>query len=115
MLSQETIAAAKARANASNSTLSSNNIATRNGPSQYGAISSTSVASDAHRAYKPRLQARAPAVADPRTSKTATSDLADFLRNSGPPEPLPVVKKEKEEEKKSRKFWRSKKTYGDLP
>jgi hypothetical protein len=117
MLSQETIAAAKARANASNSTLSSTHTATRNGPSSYGAISSTSVASDAPRAYKPRLQAREPAVGDVRSSKTATSELADFLRNSGPPEPpmtSPAVGK-KEEEKKSRKFWRSKKTYGDLP
>jgi hypothetical protein len=115
MLSPETIAAAKARANASNSTLSSTTTP-RNGTSQYGAISSTSVASDAPRAYKPRLQARAPAVADARTtsSKTATSDLADFLRNSGPPEHVtPIVRKE--EEKKSRKFWRRGKTYGDLP
>jgi hypothetical protein len=111
MLSPETIAAAKARANASNSTLSSTTTGPRNG---YGAISSTSVASDAPRAYKPRLQARAPAVADMRSSKTATSDLADFLKNSGPPEPSvpnPVV----EEKKKSRKFWRREKTYGDLP
>jgi hypothetical protein len=115
MLSEETIAAAKARANSSNSTLSSTQTATRNGP--YGAISSTSVASDAHRAYKPRLQARAPAVSDVRSSRSATSDLADFLRNSGPPE-LPVSSPAvgaKEEEKKSRRFWRSKKTYGDLP
>jgi hypothetical protein len=114
MLSPETIAAAKARANASNSTLSSTTTP-RNGTSQYGAISSTSIASEAPRAYKPRLQARAPAVADTRTSsKTATSDLADFLRNSGPPEHVtPVVRKE--EEKKSRKFWRRGKTYGDLP
>ncbi|KAF1911481.1 hypothetical protein BDU57DRAFT_461510 [Ampelomyces quisqualis] len=110
MLSQETIAAAKARANASNSTLSSSNPATRNG-------SSTTGASDAHRAHNPRLQARAPAVVDLRSSsKTATDDLADFLRNSGPPEPPmtnPQVKRE--EEKRSRRFWRSKKTYGDLP
>lgn len=113
MLSPETIAAAKARANASNSTLSSTTTP-RNGTSQHGAISSTSIASDAPRAYKPRLQARAPAVAESRTSsKTATSDLADFLKNSGPLEPIaPVVRKE---EKKSRKFWKRGKTYGDLP
>jgi hypothetical protein len=116
MLSPETIAAAKARANASNSTLSSTMTATRNSPSQPSAMSSTSVASDAPRAYKPRLQARAPAGGDAR-SKTATSDLADFLKNSGPPEsPMSSsVAGKKEEEKKSRKFWRSKKTYGDLP
>lgn len=123
MLSQETIAAARARATASNSSLSSSNTAIRNtnGPVPFGTVSSTSVASDAPRAYKPRLQARAPAAGDARAGggKTATSDLADFLRNSGPPEPLmsPPTGSRKEEEKKSssRKFWRSKKTYGDLP
>jgi hypothetical protein len=117
MLSPETIAAAKARATASTSTLSSTHTATRN-----GALSSTSVASDAPRAYKPRLQARAPAVADTRAGKTSTSDLADFLRNSGPPEP-PVMTPAngrangngKQEERKRGRFWRSKKTYGDLP
>jgi hypothetical protein len=117
MLSPETIAAAKARASASTSTLSSTHTATRN-----GALSSTSVASDAPRAYKPRLQARAPAVADTRPGKTSTSDLADFLRNSGPPEP-PVMTPAngganangKQEERKRGRFWRSKKTYGDLP
>jgi hypothetical protein len=118
MLSEETIAAAKARANSSNSTLSSTQTATRNGPTAYGTISTTSVASDAPRAYKPRLQARAPAVSsDVRSSKSATSDLADFLRTSGPPEPLapsPTIGT-KDDGKKSRKFWRSKKTYGDLP
>ncbi|KAH7093335.1 hypothetical protein FB567DRAFT_557307 [Paraphoma chrysanthemicola] len=102
MLSPETIAAAKARATASNSTLSSTHTATRNGPGPYGAISSTSVASDAPRAYKPRLQARAPAVGDVRAGKTSTSDLADFLRNSGPPEPVaPVVQANGKEEKKT--------------
>jgi hypothetical protein len=110
MLSDETIAKAraKARLNASNPSLAS---------SGYGAVSS--VASDAPRAYKPRLQARAPAVApDIRSvSKTPTSDLADFLRNSGPPEP--VVRNEgkggKDGEEKKRRFWRRGKTYGDMP
>jgi hypothetical protein len=110
MLSDETIAKAraKARLNASNPSLAS---------SGYGAVST--VASDAPRAYKPRLQARAPAVApDIRSvSKTPTSDLADFLRNSGPPEP--VVRNEgkggKDGEEKKRRFWRRGKTYGDMP
>jgi len=119
ILSQETIAAAKARANASNSTLSSAHTATRNGPSHYTAMSTTSIGSDAPRAYKPRLQARAPSADDmARGGRTGTSDLADFLRNSGPPEPpmmTPAVGAKKEEEKKSRRFWRSKKTYGDMP
>jgi len=111
VLSEETIAAARARANASNPS------ASRNGNNVLP-VSSTYVASDAPRAYKPRLQARAPAVADAATmsSRTATSDLADFFKNSGPPEP-PVSRApvKKEEEKKSRKFWSRKKTYGDLP
>jgi len=116
MLSEETIAAARARASASNSSLSSTQTATRNGAVPFGAISSTSVGSDAHRAYKPRLQARAPPVGEIRSSKSATSDLADFLRNSGPPEPPPVSYVKKEEEKKSsRKFWNRKKSYGDMP
>ncbi|CAO2655548.1 Nn.00g043510.m01.CDS01 [Neocucurbitaria sp. VM-36] len=123
MLSEETIAAARARAAASNSSLSSSNTATRNGngPAQFGATSSTSLGSDGARNYnKPRLHARAPAAGDVRAGasvgKTATSDLADFLRNSGPPEPVKSAgSTRKEEEKKSRKFWRTKKTYGDLP
>jgi hypothetical protein len=122
VLSDETIAAAKARASTSNSTLSSSNTTTRNGHhspnSQFGAISATAVASDAPRAYKPRLQARSPAANDgPRGGKAATSDLADFLRNSGPPEPVmpsPGIAR-KEDEKRSRKFWKRGKTYGDLP
>lgn len=122
MLSQETIAAARARATASNSSLSSSNTTNRNtnGAVPFGTVSSASVSSDAPRAYKPRLQARAPVVGDARTGmgKTATSDLANFLRNSVPPEPvMSPANGRKEEEKKSssRKFWRSKKTYGDLP
>lgn len=114
MLSAETIAAARARANSSNTSVGSANTAIRNG--NYN--SSTQIASDAPRAYKPRLQART-ASGPPRTQ---TSDLADFLRNSGPPEPVqqPSLTKDlsavrKDEEKKSRKFWRSKKTYGDMP
>lgn len=157
MLSQETIAAARARAAASNSSLSSANTAVlRNGngigngngmgnggvSSSYGAVSSTSLGGSdgassspaaATRNYnKPRLAARAPAISGPggdggrsggasgggigAGGKTATSDLADFLRNSGPPEP--PVRKDDEGgggKKGSRKFWRSRKTYGDLP
>ncbi|CAE6996608.1 hypothetical protein PTNB85_04959 [Pyrenophora teres f. teres] len=107
VLSEETIAAARARANSA-----------RNGnsvpPPKTG--SSASIASEAPRAYKARLQPRAPAVADAATmsSRTATSDLADFFKNSAPPEP-PVSRAPVKEEKKSRKFWSRKKTYGDLP
>jgi hypothetical protein len=114
MLSEDTIAAARARAAGSNPSLSSGSTA-RNGAPQFGSVSSTSVTSDAPRSHKARLQARAPAVADVRGggARTNTSDLADFLKNSGPPEP--VAPPRKEEEKKSRKFWRRGKTYGDLP
>jgi hypothetical protein len=122
MLSEETIAAARARTSASNPSLSSGASTTRNGNGAappFGSVSSTSVTSDASRSYKPRLQARAPAVADMRAprGKTDTSDLADFLKNSGPMEPVMPVRREEEKEKKSRKFWRSRreKTYGDLP
>ena len=105
MLSEETIAAARARAHSNAASTSRNLNAT--------ALSSTTVSSDAPRAYKPRIQARAPAYGDARggpvggAGRTGTSDLADFLKNSGPPEPpvrtpAPPVK----EEKKSRKFWR---------
>ncbi|KAH9864256.1 hypothetical protein J1614_010190 [Plenodomus biglobosus] len=128
MLSEETIAAARARAAASNTSLSSSNSTMRNGTGPgFGTISASSLSSDAPRAYKPRLQARAPAASDARAgggSRTATSDLADFLRDSGPDVPRPrnasppVPFGKVPEEKKSRKFWRSKKnekTYGDLP
>jgi hypothetical protein len=105
MLSEETIAAARARVNASKSA-----------PGNGNGNGNMAMASDATRSYKPRLQARAPASGDARgtTARTATSDLADFLMNSGPPEP-PVTRAPVKEEKKSRKFWRSKKTYGDMP
>lgn len=109
MLSEETIAAARARVNASKS-------APQNG---YGSTQpgSTYKAPDSARSNKPRLQARAPATGEVRgpSARTATSDLADFLMNSGPPEPPVTRAAPVKEEKKSRKFWRSKKTYGDMP
>ena len=129
VLSPETIAAAKARANGSNSSLSSSATATRN----FGAVSGakngaapplgfpTSSGGEAVRAHKPKVASRvAPVVGDMR-SRTATSDLADFLRDSGPPEPVrppPGARKEEEKKKSSNmKFWRKnrEKTYGDLP
>lgn len=130
MLSEETIAAARARANASNSSLSSSNTAIRNGSTNnapFGTASTASIASDAPRAYKPRLQARAPAVADPRAGvgRTGTSDLADFLKNSGPPEPPPSSvsrsvssaggKKDDGGQQKKKRFWQRGKTFGDMP
>ncbi|KAF1845042.1 uncharacterized protein K460DRAFT_336854 [Cucurbitaria berberidis CBS 394.84] len=123
MLSEETIAAARARANVSNSSLASSNTATRNGNGSmpFGAMSSNSVASDTTRGSKPRQYARVPSAGDVRggAGKTATSDLADFLKNSGPPEPMvrpgQGAGPKKEEEKKSRKFWRTKKTYANTP
>ena len=73
-------------------------------------------------AHKPKVAARTPpVVGDVRSNRTATSDLADFLRNSGPPEPVgppPGARREEEKKKSSNmKFWRKnrEKTYGDLP
>jgi hypothetical protein len=122
LLSEETIAAAKARAAAGQNGSNSYNLtASRNGngtaPPPFGSASSSSSTN------KPRLQARAPAVADGRGgmgggSRTATSDLADFLKNSGPPEPVVQTRREEVPEKKKRFWQRGKstgKTYGDLP
>jgi hypothetical protein len=133
MLSPETIAAAKARANGSNSSLSSSATATRSFGAVSGAVNGagngaapplgfpTSSGGEAVRAHKPKVASRvAPVVGDVR-SRTATSDLADFLRDSGPLEPVrppPGARKEEEKKKSSNmKFWRKnrEKTYGDLP
>ena len=129
LLSPETVAAAKARA-ARNSTqpppsVSPSGPAPRapmnarpgKGPSAQPAIISNSITSNAPRSHKPRLQAREAATAENR-NRSATNDLADFLRNSGPPEPsapAPGSTIRKEESKRgSTKFWR-KKTYPDMP
>ncbi|CAI6313564.1 unnamed protein product [Periconia digitata] len=151
MLSPETIAAAKARAakgnanpspahfssgaaaagNPSPSTTSSSSTRNRlakftSPPSSSSAqpAVSSSVLSNAPRAHKPRLQARDP-TADSRggAGRSATNDLADFLRNSGPPpdmmanKPTPLVLPQKKEEGKrsAARFWRKNKTYGDMP
>jgi len=135
MLSEETIAAARARAAASSNTGLGSAASTKGNGNNYGngngnpngsAPAFGSISSS--NSNKPRLQARAPAVADNIRgsggvggynggggSKTATSDLADFLKNSGPPEMPPPRQERKEEEKKSKRFWRRGKTYGDLP
>ncbi|KAF1930130.1 uncharacterized protein M421DRAFT_91307 [Didymella exigua CBS 183.55] len=69
------------------------------------------------KAHKPKVAIRAPAVGDMRSNRTATSDLADFLRNSGPSEPVgtpPGARKDEEKKKSSNmKFWRKnrEKTY----
>lgn len=108
ILSEQTIAAAKARANSLSNSSPSSATAMRNG---------AAAAPDANRAQRSHSQLRAPAVADMRAKSTATSDLADFLRNSGPPE-MPAAPARKEapvEQEKKRRFWRSKKTYPDLP
>jgi hypothetical protein len=127
-LSPATIAAAKARAaaNASNTappSTSSSAATARNGsaprsnrPAAAGPpMFSTSVASNAPRAYKPRLQARAAGARDALADRTATNDLADFLRTSGPPPEPSLPPSRKEETKRSAaRFWR-KKTYPDMP
>ncbi|KAF2659907.1 hypothetical protein K491DRAFT_590199 [Lophiostoma macrostomum CBS 122681] len=107
-LSEATVAAAKARAanNLSNSSLpssSSSTTATRNGASSRAtrnasaqpALISSNITSDAPRAHKPKLQARAAGAQDGRVGRSTTNDLADFLRTSGPPEPAappPVIR-----------------------
>lgn len=107
-LNEQSIAAARARAT-SNSSPASSTTAPRNGPVVTGL--SSSISSDAPRAYKPKLQARAPAVG--HNGRSATSDLADFLRESGPPD-VPQGQNgnaqfsatKKDEDKKSFKFWK---------
>jgi hypothetical protein len=127
MLSAETIAAAKARASGQKgganghshtSSLTSSSSAPRNGMNGHTGAPQANVASNPPRTgYKPKLQARG-AASEPRTSRSATNDLADFLRNSGPPEPpapAPGATIKREESKPSKaKFWR-KKTYPDMP
>jgi hypothetical protein len=131
LLSEATMAAAKARAanNVSNSSLpssSSSATASRNGVSSrptknasaQPALISSSITSDALRAHKPKLQARAAGSQDTRVGRSTTNDLADFLRSSGPPEPAappPGATIRKDEGKRSNtRFWR-KKTYPDMP
>jgi hypothetical protein len=129
MLSEQTIAAAKARANSPHSSLSSgataatstrNGSATRNGhaPRNGAAPPLGFPAPDpanAPRAHKPQLQARKSSAGEMPGSRSATSELADFLRNSGPPEPVgPPPKREEEKKRSAMKFWR-KKTYPDMP
>ncbi|KAF2874412.1 hypothetical protein BDV95DRAFT_604594 [Massariosphaeria phaeospora] len=58
-------------------------------PHTHSASSSSATAtSTAPKAYKPRFQARGDIGNDTRAQRSATNDLADFLRTSGPPEPM---------------------------
>ncbi|KAF2750030.1 hypothetical protein M011DRAFT_484691 [Sporormia fimetaria CBS 119925] len=62
-----------------------------------------------------RKPVASPAAREPQTARTATSDLADFLRSSGPPEPVNApVKKEQRARgvAGAARFWR-KKAVGD--
>ena len=134
LLTGATVDAVRARAvankSASNSSLpstSSSVTAIRNGSvrgnrsgAAQSAVVSSSVTSDAPRAHKPKLQARAAGTRDARAGRSATNDLADFLRTSGPPEPTapaPDATIRKEDTKRSNsRFWRRKeRTYPDLP
>ncbi|KAL1794503.1 hypothetical protein ACET3X_007924 [Alternaria dauci] len=136
LLSEETIAAAKARAAASAAAGTGQN---GSNPSLLSSSSSSHPSSNhtvggsrngngnGNAMDKSRLQARAPAIGgigNGGSSRTATSDLADFLKNSGPPEGMMGGRARKEEEvvvpvEKKKRFWqRGKsggKTYGDLP
>ncbi|KAF2468441.1 uncharacterized protein BDR25DRAFT_54792 [Lindgomyces ingoldianus] len=135
LLNSATIAAAKARANAAASAANASNSGTapsltaagnRNGVSRSGkpvsaqsAFVSSSVTSEPLRARGPKLQARAAGTREAHAGRSATNDLADFLRTSGPPEPAApppgaTIRKEESGKRINAKFWR-KKTYGDMP
>ncbi|KAF2812448.1 uncharacterized protein BDZ99DRAFT_558431 [Mytilinidion resinicola] len=68
------------------------------------------------RSNKPRLQARVATARDATTSRRSeVNDLADFLRTSGPPDPVnppPSAATKKENRLPSARFWR-KKTYAE--
>lgn len=124
VLSPATVAAAKAR-NAQNASYSATSLPSarnsttspRSGnPMSPPPGSMASPMSDAPRANKPRLQARAAAgPREARSTRSGTDDLADFLRNSGPPEPpAPAPNATVKKEEGKRRFWR-KKTYPDMP
>ncbi|KAF2193720.1 hypothetical protein K469DRAFT_550471 [Zopfia rhizophila CBS 207.26] len=111
-------AAAKARSSNNNAILHASSssstpaVSNRNAPvrlSVQPAIISSSITSEAPRAHKPKLQARAAGARDARAGRSATNDLADFLRTSGPPEPAappPGATMRKEEGKRlNTKFW----------
>ncbi|KAF2276739.1 uncharacterized protein EI97DRAFT_450048 [Westerdykella ornata] len=123
LLDKETLAAAKARAAsaASNhsasasisSATASQTGSTRRAPSVQQSIISTSISSDAPGVIppRPRLQAKPAGAREAIVGRSGTSDLADFLRNSGPPEPRapPVAEQRREQPKKSNaRFWRKK-------
>jgi hypothetical protein len=118
-------AAAIARArSASNGTShggpTSSTVNQRNGPTvvkngKPNPLFSTNITSDAPKAHRPRLQARDAGSNDSRAAKSATNDLADFLRTSGPPEPPrgpasppPGTLKREESKRSTTKFWRRK-------
>ncbi|ORY07681.1 hypothetical protein BCR34DRAFT_18215 [Clohesyomyces aquaticus] len=123
LLSEKELAAAKARAR-QHANMNMGSSSSRNGVSRTlpPATISSSITSEAPRARGPKLQARAASARDTQNSeRSATSDLADFLRTSGPPEPSappPGATIRKEEstggKRLNAKFWR-KKTYGDMP
>jgi hypothetical protein len=113
VLNGAVVAAARARSgsNPSNSpaaSVSSSGTATRNGASQRtGKAPAQPVPVTMPSAPRrgPQVQVRQAAAREARTvgGRSATNDLADFLRNSGPPEPsLPPVPVKEEK----RRFWR---------
>jgi hypothetical protein len=104
LLSGAALAAAKARAagNSNGASAGRNGVTSPNGANE-------------PRVNKPRLQAREPAAG---LARSATDDLADFLRTSGPPEPVngnghgrgeggeKLRKEQKEGVGKKGRFWR---------
>ncbi|KAF2735329.1 hypothetical protein EJ04DRAFT_511877 [Polyplosphaeria fusca] len=130
ILNEATVAAAKARLSqngphytsakspaAYSPTGARNGSGPRKPQSNQSAVISSSITSDAPRAHKPKLQART--AAGRESGRSATNDLADFLRTSGPSEPAApppgaTIRKEESSKKLNAKFWK-KKTYPDMP
>lgn len=114
------IARARSYSNGASHGGASSTVNQRNGPTAVkngkpNPLFSTNITSDAPRAHRPRLQARDAGSNDSRAAKSATSDLADFLRTSGPPEPPrgpasppPGSLKREESKRSAARFWRRK-------
>jgi hypothetical protein len=115
LLNGATVAAAKARANGPSS---SSSTAGKNGTnpafpkvipsaSPGGVPSIIPSTAPPPRSNKPRLQARGAGAREAQVGRSATDDLADFLRTSGPPPEMERAPPAKEQPKRSTtRFWR---------
>jgi hypothetical protein len=106
VLNGAVVAAARARSASNPSSISSSGTATRNGASQRtGKPPAQPIPVTMPPRQGSEAQARQAGARAARTvnGRSATNDLADFLRNSGPPEPRSPPVPVKEEK---RRFWR---------